>query len=121
MPLDIKLGETSHDLEFENFDLSLVKDLDYLIQKVKIKLMMFYKEWFLDTKVGMDYFNVIFGKKRNLNMIDNLIILTITEVKEVTEILEYSSEFDRASRKLTVTFKADSIYGTFSLDEGLTI
>lgn len=88
---DIRLN-SEHDLLIVNNDLDLVYDIDNLIQKLKIRLQVFWKEWFLDTSIGIDFFNVIFVKNPNLNLIDNVIKMTIMETEGIKSILEYQSE-----------------------------
>ncbi|MEE9374551.1 MAG: hypothetical protein V3V00_15960 [Saprospiraceae bacterium] len=117
--VDLKLDPITNDLVIENSDLQIVKDLDWLVQSIKIKLQFFKKEWVLDTEYGLDYYGLVFIKGPNLNLIDNLIKMAILEYEEVNEILSFESSFNKAGRSLSVEFIADSIFG--ELNETVTI
>lgn len=107
------------DLYFENGDLVIINEAEYLQQKIGIKLKFFYQEWFLDTTKGIDYFGLVFVKNPNLNAIDNMIKVTILEVNEIIELLEYTSSFN--NRILNISFKANTIYGEISYQQEFTI
>ena len=88
---DIRLN-SSHDLFFINNDIDLIYGIDCLRQKLKIKLQLFYKEWFLDTTLGIDFFNIVYVKNPDLNLIDNVIKMTILETEGIKQLTEYYSE-----------------------------
>ena len=117
--IDLKLELDTHDLAIEDSDLQLVSDLDWLVQSVKIKLLAFLGEWFLDSTFGLDYYGLVFTKGPDLNLIDNMIKIALLEYAEIVKILSYESSFDVSQRALTVTFKVDTIFG--ELDDTITI
>lgn len=121
MSKDIFLNLSSHDIELVDYDLSLVTGIDYLRQKVKVKLMFFWKEWFLDTTKGMDVYGTIFIKNPNLNIIDNMIKITVSDIEGILNFLEYNSDFDTAQRKLTISFKVNTVYGELSYQQELVL
>lgn len=106
---DIKLDLNTHDIEITGRGMSLVEDLEALRQRIKIKLLFFYGEWFLDTSLGLNWFKLAFIKNPNQNFIDNMIMITITDDSEITNLLEYSASIS-SSRELSVKFKASTIY-----------
>jgi hypothetical protein len=116
---DIALYLGTHDLVFVNYDLVLISGLSYLAQKLKIKLLFFFKEWFLDTTKGMDFYGTLFVKNPNLNAVDNMIKITIVDTEGVLELLEYNADYSFSDRKLNVTFKVNTIYGELTFKESL--
>jgi hypothetical protein len=90
-----------------------------LAQKLKIKLLFFFKEWFLDTTKGMDFYGTLFVKNPNLNAVDNMIKITIVDTEGVLELLEYNADYSFSDRKLNVTFKVNTIYGELTFKESL--
>lgn len=112
--VDLKLDPITNDLAIENSDLQVVKDLDWLVQSVKVKFQTFKGEWFLNTTVGLDYFGLVFIKGPNLNLIDNMHKFGLLEYDEITEILSFSSSLNKQVRELTVEFIADSIFGVIN-------
>jgi hypothetical protein len=106
--IDLDLGDTSHDIEIQNGDLQLTQDGDQTAQHVKIRLMAFYKEWFLDLRVGTPYFEEILGQKFRPGRQAAVIRKRILETEEVNTILEF--DFNRINRVLSVNSDFDTIY-----------
>ena len=118
---DIKLSIQTHDLFFQSNDIVMVRGIDHLSHKLKIKLLFFFGEWFLDTTKGMDFFNVIFIDNPNLNAIDNMVKVTIVDTPGVLELLEYTSDFTPGTRTFFISFKVNTIYGEISFQETLSV
>lgn len=104
--LDIKLDINTHDIIIDDFDLQLCEDDLYLIQKLKIKFLFFYGEWFLDITQGIKYYEEILIKDPNISTIDNMFKLTIMEDGYFSSIIEYQSDFNLQKREFSVSFKA---------------
>ena len=104
--LDLYLDPKTHDLVLENFTFSQTQDKsDLIIQKLKIKLLLFKGEWFLDENYGIPYFEQIFIKGVDLNEIDDTFRDAIANEDGVIDLLSYSSEFNYSTRQLTVDAK----------------
>jgi hypothetical protein len=80
-------------------------------QNIEDRLRMVYGEWFLNTEIGVPWFDKVFVKNPDLSAIDIILKSTILDTSEVTELLSYKSSLDRTRRKFTVTSTALSIYG----------
>ena len=116
---DLLLDTTTHDLKITDFYLSIVESADSVAQSVKVRLLFFKREWFLDTAVGLPFYEDIFVKAPNLGHIDAIIKAEILDTPEVNSLIAYESDFDRALRKLTVTFTIDTTYGPITITETL--
>lgn len=116
---DILLTLDTHDLDISNFDLSIVEGADSVAQNVKIRLLFFRGEWFLDTTAGLPFYTDILVKNPNLANIDSIIKAEISETPEVNEITIYSSNFIRSQRKLNVEFTLNTEYGLIPISEVL--
>lgn len=110
MPQDLQLDKNTHDL-FVDTDLHIINEIDYLEQKVKIVLLFFFAEWFLDVTLGIKYWELIFVKNPNLTLIDSLYKVALTEINGISELTAYDSEFDGSGRILSVTFTANTDFG----------
>lgn len=119
--LDIRLDETTHDLDLSTFDLKLISDLDYLEQKIKVVLLFFFAEWFLDTTVGIKYFESIFVANPNLTLVDSLFKTAILEIEEVKEITAYDSVFNGSFRSFSLTFTVQTNIGELSLTQEISL
>ena len=108
---DIKLDLITHDIAIEDSSMQVVSELDWLRQSVKVKLLFFLGEWFLDTTAGLDHYGLVFIKDPQINLIDNMIKIAVLEYIEIIEILTYTSSFDILNRSLTVDFTVSTVFG----------
>jgi hypothetical protein len=111
MSRDLLLDTGTHDLEIAGYDLSLVGGVDYIVQKLKIRLLFFAREWYLDTREGVPYYSDVLVKNPNVPNIDTILKTVILETPGVTELTAYQSVYDNALRKLTVTFQCRTDFG----------
>lgn len=93
-----------------------VVGVDQVAQNITIRLKLIQGEWFLNTQIGVPWFEKIFVKNPDLSAIDIIIKSVINETPEVTGIVAYSSQIIRASRHLVISFSATTIY-----DENIVI
>lgn len=117
--IDILLDPITHDLVVSSYDLALVSGVDQVRQSVKMRLLTIFSEWFLDVRIGIQYFDVVCTKNPNLSLIDSIMKATIVETQGILELVSYTSTLDRAHRTLTITFEANTIYGLINLTLGV--
>ena len=108
---DIKLDSITHDVDISAGDLQLVQNADEVGQNVKIRLLFFRGEWYLDTSIGVLNFEDMYTKNPDLDRVDALFKAEIARTIGVNELLSYSSEFDRRLRKYSSSFLVNTIYG----------
>lgn len=79
-------------------------------QRLKIRLLTFQEEWFLDTTYGVPYFQRILGKKKvtksSIDLIFQEQILLETGVKEI---VSFTSTF--SNRQYSMTFQVRVVNG----------
>ena len=100
---DILLNDSTHDLLFEDGDLVFGVDV---AQAVKINLLTFAGEWFLDPSLGVPYVASIFKKTPNLDLIRTLLQEVIISTPGVGAITEFTLDFNETTRDLSVVWKA---------------
>ncbi len=102
---DLKLNPQTWDLDLSNSAINLTDDAsgETATQAVGVRLKLILGEWFLDTRIGMDYFGTAFVKNPNLAAIEAMIQAAILDTPGIARIVSYSQVFDRAGRQLTVT------------------
>ena len=111
---DLKLVNNSNTLQISNFDLLLTDStnfLDYVSQKLRTVLMAVKGEWFLDTDVGLPYFESILVKSPNISYIEDLYKQAILSVDEVTELVSFALQFEPTTRQMQADFKVTIISG----------
>lgn len=114
--LEIKtLSTGEHDLVFKNFDLSTVDEIDFVRQSLAIRLQFFHSEWFLDLSKGIKFYDFVFVKTPDLDLIASVMKTTILETPDVLELLDYKQTLDSAKRKLEMTFKVSTTFGEIIL------
>jgi hypothetical protein len=120
--IDFKIDFTTNNLSIENGDFVLVKDADEVAQSLRIRLKMALGEWFLDNRIGTDYFGKIFKKGATDEDISTELRRVILETQGVKAILSYSQSRNTVTRKMTVSFTVSTIYDeNISINENLNI
>jgi hypothetical protein len=102
---DIALNNDG-DIDVTNSDLSIVEGTDAIAQHISIRLQFFRGEWFLDTRLGIPYYQDVLVKNPDLVVIRGIFREVILETPGVQELVTFDTTFDAATRKLTVTFQA---------------
>lgn len=82
MSVDLKLS-SQHDLLFKNHRLVLVDGANQKAQQIKIALLTFLGEWFLDTSIGVPYFEQVLLKTVDKVKVENIFRQKIIAVKGV--------------------------------------
>lgn len=80
-------------------------------QSVLTRLKLWQGEWFLDTSIGTPYLSQILGKVPQ-GVADQAIQQVALGTKGVLGLTAYFSNFDSASRSLSVTMTISTIYGS---------
>lgn len=90
--------------------LELVRAQEEIAQHVSQRLRTFFSEWFLDTSLGIPYFDEVFEKGQDLEKIDALFIAAILETPGVVRLLDFSLDVpDAGERRLSISFKAQTL------------
>lgn len=114
--MDLLLNPDTNDLVFINGECPVTQLLtDIVSQRLKITLYTFLGEWFLDTTIGVPYFQQIFGKIRTKATIDLIFQRIISSDNDVIEILSFESELTTSSRGYSMTFQVRVSDNTTSL------
>lgn len=79
-------------------------------QAVKTSLLLFQGEWFLDSSVGTPYFVGILGKHSQA-LADATVQNQILNTEGVTNITQYTSNIDPATRAYSVEAAINTVYG----------
>lgn len=78
-------------------------------QRLRIRLLTFEEEWFLDTVYGIPYWQRILGRKPTKSAIDQILQQEILEENGVKEIISFSSSF--VNRKYSAQFRVRAVNG----------
>jgi hypothetical protein len=76
---------------------------DWIMQKIRIKLRTFLGEWFLDTSVGIPFFEIL-EKNPNTKLLEAIFKQKILEVAGVAEIVSFSLDYSGTTRTVKPVF-----------------
>ena len=113
---DLALDKTTHDLIYTGTDLLMVDELDQVEQSLKERLLFYRQEWFLDTTIGIPFYDEVLVKNPNIPNIENIIKAEIMDTPGALELLSFKSEFDSQSRSYSVSFSLRTEFGVASLE-----
>jgi len=111
MTIDLKLT-SQHDIDVTNYDMSTITETERVAQNLKIRLLFFFNEWYLDTEKGIPYYSDILIKSPDIPKVESILINEIINTNDVLELLSFDSFFDTAKRKYSVTFQVNTTFGT---------
>lgn len=117
--MDIKLSGDS--LVIENGDLVLVDGIEAIAQHLRIRLRFFRGEWFADQRIGLPFYESIFVKRPNLNIIRSILREAILETPGIVGIQALDTQLNAATRTLTVTLSVQAVVGTLDFSDELLI
>jgi hypothetical protein len=121
--MDLELGEGTHDLVVNTStgDLTILEGLDATAQRLKIKLLFFLGEWFLDQSVGIPYYESVLIKNPNLAVVNAIFRKAILTDEAVEAINQFELTIDSAARSAHLLFKADTVDGPLVFDQEMVI
>jgi hypothetical protein len=92
-------------------------------QAIYTRLKLLLSEWWEDTTDGLPLFQSILGARTNngTQAIDLILQRRIRGTKDVTDLFDFSSTFDSATRRYSFQCRVDTVYGTITLDEEVTL
>lgn len=105
---DERLDPITGDMDFSTGDGVMVVDA---AQAITIRLKFFLAEWYLDQSLGLPYFQRMFVKQPNLAHLTQLYRKTILDTPSVQQITAFSLDYDRRTRRLSVSFACDTASG----------
>lgn len=95
--------DASGDLSLAGGSLSLTTTLkDYVVAHIAECLSMFAGEWYLDTREGVPYFQIV-SNRPDLSLLRSLFRRAVLAVPGVADVKAISLVFDGKTRALSVT------------------
>lgn len=104
MSIDINLSPTTHDLTRTRAnDLALADGAERIKQQIKVTLLTFLGEWFLDETFGVPYLESILVKSPNRTEIESIIRARVKSVPGVSSVPVVIIEREASTRKARIT------------------
>jgi len=108
-----------NDLAVENFDLVLIDGIEQIRQRLKIRLQFFIGEWYLDTTLGVRFYQDVLVKNPQLTKLQSLFKATIMGTIGVTQLTAFDLSVDNKNRSMSLSFTVNTLYGIITAQENL--
>lgn len=109
---DLELDKDTHDLVVTDKDLGFIEDTtDAITQRLKVRLLFFKGEWFLNINFGVPYYQSILRKGISKGKVDGIFKTTILETPGVITLLNFVSTFNPVTREYSLTFSCRASTG----------
>lgn len=105
------------DLDITNNSLSLTHGIDAIRQHLFVKFRLFLGEWFLDTSVGVPWFQEIFVKAPIFTVVHERLKAVILETPGVLSLKKFLFDLDEVSREAALDFSAQTIEGDIDFSQ----
>ena len=120
MTFDIGIGRRSHDLVFDErqgaADILMIDGPERVAQDLKIALLTFAGDYFLDANEGIDYFNQVLVKNPDKILLESIFRACASRVRDVSQVLELHLLIDHANRKLGIALSVATPWGPIELE-----
>ncbi len=119
--MDLALDTTGDLYLDQTGGIAVVSDADAIAQSLAIRLQFFQGEWFLDTRVGVPYFQRILVKNPQQADVVSILRQAILTTPGVTGIERFDFTLDAARRVASISFTASSTSGPVVFDRELIL
>lgn len=117
--VDIALHANDHDILIKDGDFLLIDNAERVAQQIKVKLLTFLGEWFLDTTWGVPYLEYILVKQPNQELIKQILSEQISSVDDVKSLNALELDYQAKVRTLIVNYEVSTEYGLITRKEVL--
>lgn len=118
--MNILEDDQTGEIKLVNNNWFMVTGTSEIMQAIKQNLETVLGEVWLDTSIGVPWFDEIFEKGTSQKKIDAILINEIVSTPGVISLAGYSAEIDQRSRTIAVEFQAYTVEGILDFSEILT-
>jgi hypothetical protein len=116
MSNDLALNRIDHDMVFHpvldnKYSIWFIDGADKVAQQIKINLLSFLGEWFLDNTYGVPYLEDILIKNPRMASVEVILRNHINSVPNVIRIDSFVLDWNRQTRSLAVEFTCETNLG----------
>jgi len=105
---DFALEANTNNFRWKNSSLTMTESyLEYMSQKVRCCLSLLKGEWYLDTRLGIPYIpSWEEDNDGHRSILESAIRVKIAGIDGIKKLLSFSSELEKKTRRLSVSFSA---------------
>jgi len=106
------------DIDIANNNFVVTSGVTEIRQRLLQNIRTFLGEWFLDTTLGVPYYEIVFEKGAPANLVEDTFKDVILSTEGIIELIEFKPlDLDTTTRSLTVDFHAASLEGEIIINE----
>jgi len=109
--IDLALDPTTGDLDLSTYDLQTVEGAAQVRQQLEMRLRTLRGECLLEADFGVPYLQDIFKKNPDLTLVEGIFKEQIIGIPGVNRIISLTSSLEKQTRRWSLEFKVDTIYG----------
>lgn len=119
---DFLIDPVTHDMVIRDGDFVIVKGVQAIVQRVKIRLLFFLEEYILDPEEGTPWFEQILIKNPDMVAVSSILKERILGTPGIVSLQSFGIEKAESvggarKRNLQVSFRAQSEEGTIDFKE----
>lgn len=100
------LDAATGDLQLVNGRFRKITGKEEKAQKINARLGLFLGEWFLDSRVGSPWYEVVLVKNPDLEVVKQVFRRIIGSVEGIAEVRDVSLDFNTETRLLSYDYEA---------------
>lgn len=99
------------DLKITNNSLTLTTGLEAIRQHLQVRFQMFFGEWFLDTEVGVPWFQDVLQKQSSFTVVSEILKGVALDTPGILQLLKFNFDYVAATREITLEIQCLSTEG----------
>lgn len=119
--MDFALDQTTGDLTTQNNSLFFVDGLDAVVQEIVIKFQFFLGEFFLDTTLGMPWFQDILIKAPSFAVVQEICKNCILQTPGVVSLNSFNLDLNAGGRSASLSFQATATNGVINFTQQIEL
>lgn len=117
--VDIALHANDHDIIIKDGDFLIIDNAERVAQQIKVRILTFLGEWFLDNTHGIPYLEYILVKQPNPALIKQILSEQISAVNDVKSLTSIELDYAVKNRTLIVNYEVTTDFGLITRREVL--
>lgn len=119
--MDFAIDPLTGDIQLQENSIFFVEEVAAVVQEVSIKFQMFYGEFFLDTTLGMPWFQDILVKAPSFAVIQEVCKNCILQTPGILTLNSFDLDLNAADRSAALSFNATATDGVINFTQQIEL
>ena len=103
--------DDNNNIVLENNNAVIIDGREAIEQHLTIRFKFFFGEWFLDTSLGVPYYEDVLIKRPSFIVVNEVLKNVILETPGVTSIESFNFDYDNFTREAALDFRCNTTDG----------